>query len=104
MVKETIQNTQKKQENKLDITKIMWRLPKTHSVGIGPMVKSGANPDNIVYRILFWWYGVLEAARAGMKVQGVVSFHGGLGHAARVNNVIKRVLVLHGADDLCSCS
>jgi dienelactone hydrolase len=51
---------------------------------------------------LFWWYGVLEAARAGMKVQGVVSFHGGLGRdAARVNNVIKaRVLVLHGADDL----
>jgi dienelactone hydrolase len=45
---------------------------------------------------LFWWYGVLEAARAGMKVQGVVSFHGGLGRdAARVNNVIKaRVLVL----------
>jgi dienelactone hydrolase len=37
-----------------------------------------------------------------MKVQGVVSFHGGLGRdAARVNNVIKaRVLVLHGADDL----
>jgi dienelactone hydrolase len=44
---------------------------------------------------------VLEAARAGMKVQGVVSFHGGLGRdAARVNNVIKWVLVLHGADDL----
>jgi hypothetical protein len=53
MVKETIQNTQKKQENKLDITKIMWRIPKAHSVGIGPMVKSGANPDNTVIGYCF---------------------------------------------------
>jgi hypothetical protein len=75
----------------------MLELPKAHSVGIGPIGKI-RSPDNIVVIGLFWWYGVLEAARAGMKVQGVVSFHGGL--RQRVNNVIKRVLVLHGADDL----
>jgi hypothetical protein len=71
--------------------KIMLELPKAHSVGIGPIGKI-RSPDNIVVIGLFWWYGVLEAARAGMKVQGVVSFHGGL--RQRVNNVIKRVLVL----------
>jgi dienelactone hydrolase len=47
--------------------------------------------------------GVLELARSGAKIAGVVSFHGGLGagdgHAAGKGMVPARVLVLHGADD-----
>ena len=45
---------------------------------------------------------VLELARAGTEIQGVVSFHGGLGSkaAAKLEGTIKtKVLVLHGADD-----
>ena len=47
--------------------------------------------------------GVLEIARAGVPVAGVVSFHGGLGAAegmgAKEGEVKAKVLVLHGADD-----
>lgn len=66
------------------------------------LVKAGANPDKIVViGYCFGGTGALEAARAGTKIQGVVSFHGGLGRdISRVNNPINtRVLVLHGADD-----
>ena len=44
---------------------------------------------------------VLELARSGAPVAGVVSFHGGLGtkDAADAKNVKGRVLVLHGAAD-----
>lgn len=47
--------------------------------------------------------GVLELARSGADVAGVVSFHGGLdaapGFAAEAGKVKAKVLVLHGADD-----
>jgi dienelactone hydrolase len=47
--------------------------------------------------------GVLEMARAGAPLAGVVSFHGGLdavdGLAAKTDAVKSKVLVLHGADD-----
>jgi len=45
--------------------------------------------------------GVLEMARAGMPLQGVVSFHGGLSTTmpAEKGAVTAKVLVLHGADD-----
>jgi dienelactone hydrolase len=47
--------------------------------------------------------GVLELARAGAEVAGVVSFHGGLdaseGFAAKPGGVVAKVLVLHGAVD-----
>ena len=47
--------------------------------------------------------GVLELARAGAPVAGVVSFHGGLdaapGFLAQPGKVTAKVLVLHGADD-----
>lgn len=47
--------------------------------------------------------GVLEMARAGAPLVGVVSFHGGLdavdGFAAKTDGVKTKVLVLHGADD-----
>lgn len=45
--------------------------------------------------------GVLELARSGAQVQGVVSFHGGLDSPTPADgkNVKSKVLVLHGADD-----
>jgi len=66
------------------------------------LVKAGADDDNIVViGYCFGGTGALEAARGGLKVKGVVSFHGGLGKdAARKNEAIApKVLVLHGADD-----
>ncbi len=45
--------------------------------------------------------GALEAARAGMPVKGVVSFHGGLDAPAdrAVAPIAAKILVCHGADD-----
>lgn len=45
--------------------------------------------------------GVLEIARSGAEVLGVVSFHGGLGTPTpeQAKNIKSKVLVLHGADD-----
>ena len=47
--------------------------------------------------------GVLELARSGAKIAGVVSFHGGLGAgeglAASKGEVRTRILALHGAND-----
>ncbi|HLG41985.1 MAG TPA: dienelactone hydrolase family protein [Planctomycetota bacterium] len=44
---------------------------------------------------------VLELARSGAAVKGVVSFHGGLasGQGKSVDKIAARVLALHGADD-----
>jgi dienelactone hydrolase len=43
----------------------------------------------------------LHAARLGLDLKGVVSFHGSLGktHAAKPGDIKARVLVCHGADD-----
>jgi len=45
--------------------------------------------------------GVVELARSGADVRGVVSFHGGLDspHPEDGKNIRSKVLVLHGADD-----
>jgi dienelactone hydrolase len=47
--------------------------------------------------------GVLELARAGTNIAGVVSFHGGLdsapGMTAEAGKIPAKILVLHGADD-----
>ncbi len=47
--------------------------------------------------------GVLELARSGADIAGVVSFHGsldaGAGMAAEAGKIPAKVLVLHGADD-----
>lgn len=47
--------------------------------------------------------GVLELARAGTELQGVVSFHGGLaageGMSAKKGEVATKILCLHGAAD-----
>ncbi|QEE50451.1 dienelactone hydrolase family protein [Flavobacterium alkalisoli] len=75
---------------------------KRISLALEQLIKSGAEADNIVMiGYCFGGTGVLEAARAGMPVRGVVSFHGGLGKdASRPDNIINtKVLVLHGVDD-----
>lgn len=75
---------------------------KRIQLALDQLVKAGANPDKIVViGYCFGGSGAIEVARANMKVQGVVSFHGGLGRDAnRVIEPIKpKVLILHGADD-----
>ena len=75
---------------------------KRISLALEQLIKSGANPDNIVViGYCFGGTGALEAARAHLNVKGVVSFHGGLGKdAARpVEPITAKVLVCHGADD-----
>ena len=71
-------------------------------LALDQLIKSGANKDKIVViGYCFGGTGALEAARVGLNVEGVVSFHGGLGKAEdRITAKIKpKVLVLHGADD-----
>jgi dienelactone hydrolase len=66
------------------------------------LIKLGANPNQIVViGYCFGGTGALEVARSRMKVQGVVSFHGGLEKEVSrfVNPINTKVLVLHGADD-----
>lgn len=71
-------------------------------LALDQLVKLGANPDKIVVMgYCFGGTGALEAARGNLKVQGVVSFHGGLGKdsSRAVEKINPKVLVLHGADD-----
>ena len=71
-------------------------------LALDQLVKQGANPDDIVVMgYCFGGTGAIEAARANMKVKGIVSFHGGLGRdESRTIDFIKpKVLILHGADD-----
>jgi dienelactone hydrolase len=60
------------------------------------------DPANIVaIGYCFGGTGVLEMARAGLDVKGVVSFHGGLDAAPgfEAGDLKAKVLVCHGADD-----
>jgi len=60
------------------------------------------DPDKIVaIGYCFGGTGVLELARAGAEVKGVVSFHGGLDSPKPEDGkkIKAKVLVLHGADD-----
>ena len=75
---------------------------KRIQLALEQLIKSGANPDKIVViGYCFGGTGALEAARAQMHVQGVVSFHGGLGKdSTRVTKELTaKILVCHGADD-----
>lgn len=72
------------------------------SLALAELVKQGANPNEIVViGYCFGGTGAIEAARANMKVKGVVSFHGGLGRDEKreITPIKAKVLVLHGADD-----
>jgi dienelactone hydrolase len=71
-------------------------------LALAELVKQGANPDKIVVvGYCFGGTGAIEAARTNMKVNGVVSFHGGLGRDVNrtIDKITPKVLVLHGADD-----
>lgn len=71
-------------------------------LALDQLVKQGANPDEIVViGYCFGGTGAIEAARANMKIKGIVSFHGGLGRdeARTIDPIAAKVLVLHGADD-----
>lgn len=60
------------------------------------------DPDRIAaIGYCFGGTGVLELARAGADVKGVVSFHGGLDSPTPDDgkNIKAKVLILHGADD-----
>lgn len=75
---------------------------KRIQLALDQLVRLGANPDKIVVMgYCFGGTGAIEAARANLKVQGVVSFHGGLGKevSRAVDKINPKVLVLHGADD-----
>ncbi|WP_035671272.1 dienelactone hydrolase family protein [Flavobacterium sp. 83] len=75
---------------------------KRISLALEQLIKSGANPNNIVIMgYCFGGTGALEAARAHLNVKGVVSFHGGLGRDASrpTEPITAKILVCHGADD-----
>lgn len=75
---------------------------KRINLALQQLIKSGADPNNIVViGYCFGGTGALEAARGGLAVKGVVSFHGGLKKdTTRTNEPFSsKVLVLHGADD-----
>jgi dienelactone hydrolase len=75
---------------------------KRIQLALDQLIKAGANPDKIaVIGYCFGGTGAIEAARGNLKVNGIVSFHGGLGRDATrtIENINPKVLVLHGADD-----
>ena len=75
---------------------------KRIQLALDQLIKSGVNPNKIaVIGYCFGGTGAVEAARANLKVKGIVSFHGGLGRdiARNIAPVNPKVLILHGADD-----
>lgn len=75
---------------------------KRIALALEQLIKSGANPNNIVViGYCFGGTGALEAARAHLNVKGVVSFHGGLGKDVTrpTEPITAKILVCHGADD-----
>ena len=75
---------------------------KRIQLALNELLKANINKDKIaVIGYCFGGTGAIEAARCNLKVQGVVSFHGGLGRDASrtVEPILPKVLVLHGADD-----
>jgi len=68
------------------------------------VLKSHANVDASKLVAIGYCFGgttVLELARSGADIKGVVSFHGGLSTPAPedAQNIKAKILVLHGADD-----
>ena len=71
-------------------------------LALDQLIKSGADPSKIaVIGYCIGGTGALNAARENLNVQGVVSFHGGLGRDTTkpVNSIKPKVLVCHGAND-----
>ncbi|HXQ51585.1 MAG TPA: dienelactone hydrolase family protein [Stellaceae bacterium] len=66
------------------------------------VLRGNANVDPAKIVAIGYCFGgmvVLEMARAGMKVAGVVSFHGQFATPMPAKSVSAKVLVLHGNDD-----
>ena len=64
--------------------------------------QKGVDPSRLaIIGFCFGGTGALEAARGGLPVKGVVSFHGGLDVPAdsTPGSITAKVLVCHGADD-----
>lgn len=64
--------------------------------------QAGVDPSRLaVIGFCFGGTGAIEAARAGMPVKGIVSFHGGLDFTPdpKAAPIGARMLVCHGADD-----
>lgn len=83
---------------KKDFTSYQRRI----QLALDQLIKLGAAKDNVAaIGYCFGGGGVLEMARSGMNVKGVVSFHGSLGKdKSRPNSPIStKVLICHGADD-----
>ena len=75
---------------------------KRIALALEQLIKTGANPDNIVViGYCFGGTGALEAARGHLNIKGAVSFHGGLARdpARMIEPITAKVLVCHGADD-----
>lgn len=71
-------------------------------LALNQLIKAGANPKEIaIIGYCFGGTGAIEAARANFAVKGIVSFHGGLARATdrKIETMLPKVLVLHGADD-----
>ncbi|MGX7666831.1 dienelactone hydrolase family protein [Flavobacterium pedocola] len=104
-----IYGTDKRPTNAQEAGKMAGHFKKNYAdyqkriqLALDELIKSGANKNEIaVIGYCFGGSGALEAARMNLPVKGVVSFHGGLGKdAARpTENIVPKVLVLHGADD-----
>lgn len=84
---------------KRDRAKLRGRV----TAGLEALLASGKADPKRVAAIGYCFGGtaVLELARSGANVAGVVSFHGGLDspNPADGKNIKAKVLVLHGADD-----
>ncbi len=75
---------------------------KRIQLALDQLLKSGVNPNKIaIIGYCFGGTGAVEAARSNMKVNGIVSFHGGLGRdvSRAIETINPKVLILHGADD-----
>lgn len=72
-------------------------------LALAQLLINGANAKNIaVIGYCFGGTGALEAARANMPVNGVVSFHGDLARdtTKKIQNILPKILVCHGADEI----
>lgn len=95
-------NTKEAGQNAGYYKKNISEYHKRIQLALDQLIKQGANLDKIVViGYCFGGTGAIEAARTNMNVQGVVSFHGGLGRDENreIKEIKPKVLVLHGADD-----
>ncbi len=84
-------------------TRVIAAVSQATQPGTGTVEGSSRceQESDCCYRILLRRYGVLELARSGADVAGVVSFHGGLDAPtpADANNIKAKFLICHGNDD-----